>query len=243
RGDFYAMQDADDVSAPNRIERQVAALLDNEQLAGVFCGYDLLIGQGPGARHTAPTFAARSPEQCSAVIDAYRMPGHDPTAMWRVSAVQGLRFDETLRVGQGFDYVLQVGERHRDGLAVVGETLYGYRIHGRGVTRTSPNRRLAFVREVRRRAMLRRGHDPAEVEEVIAGLTAISGQRRWGRWRSGDRNNHLINRFVESVRCQKAAGKWSAAARTAVEALTLGPLSLTNYKALAALLLPRRSAT
>src|SRR3954470_18479754 len=43
RGEFYAIQDADDISYPTRIERQVRALLNHPNLAAVFCGNELII--------------------------------------------------------------------------------------------------------------------------------------------------------------------------------------------------------
>ena len=41
RGEFYAIQDADDISHPDRIEKQVRAFLDKPELAAVFCGNSL----------------------------------------------------------------------------------------------------------------------------------------------------------------------------------------------------------
>src|SRR3954468_1189497 len=46
RGEYYAIQDADDISYPTRIERQVRALLTRPHLAAVFCGNELIIGGG-----------------------------------------------------------------------------------------------------------------------------------------------------------------------------------------------------
>ena len=62
RGAFYAVQDSDDVSHPTRIARQLAHLVDNPDLTGVFCGWDLILG----GRRTAPQARAKDAEECRA---------------------------------------------------------------------------------------------------------------------------------------------------------------------------------
>src|SRR5688500_14562217 len=61
RGEFYAIQDADDLSHPQRIERQLRCMLGNSDLAAVFCGNDLIVGE----ERLAPRFGAKTREQCA----------------------------------------------------------------------------------------------------------------------------------------------------------------------------------
>src|SRR3990170_4911756 len=46
-------------------------------------------------------------EECKADIQQFRMPAHDPTAMFRVSLTKKFEFEPALQVGQVYDYVLQ----------------------------------------------------------------------------------------------------------------------------------------
>ena len=39
QGEFYAIQDQDDISDPTRIQKQLEAMLSRPELAAVFCGY------------------------------------------------------------------------------------------------------------------------------------------------------------------------------------------------------------
>jgi glycosyltransferase involved in cell wall biosynthesis len=226
KGEFYTTVDADDLCAPNRVERQVAALLANPQLACVFCGYDLVLHD----KHTAPLFQERTVEECRSLIDRFRMPGHDPTGMWRMERVRGERYDESLKIGAAFDYILRVGEKHA--MLVLGECLYSYRIHGGGVTKKDPGVRLKFLKEIRRRAMVRRGVADAEAElEKIAWF-------RPRRWSNRDYDNNLAARFVESVLCLRRAGRLREAALTGLAGAKQQPLDPYYYKALVFSVLP-----
>ena len=106
-GEFFAVHDADDLSHPRRIERQVHYMQQYPGIAAVFCGYDLILG----GRNIAPKFGPKDEAQCRKDIENMHMPGHDPTVMYRVSMVSGIRFDEQLPIVEGFDYVIRVGER------------------------------------------------------------------------------------------------------------------------------------
>ncbi len=123
RGEFYAIQDADDLSHPFRIEHQLRCMQEHPEVAAVFCGHEIVLN----GRHLAPRFRAKNSEECRADIRAFRMPAHDPTVMYRVEAVRGMRYEEALRIGQGFDYILRVGEQYP--MMVLGECLYSYRVH------------------------------------------------------------------------------------------------------------------
>ena len=225
RGEFYAIQDADDESHPRRIERQVAAMREDPTLAGVFTGYELILG--PDERRVAPKIEPRSKEECRGIVERYRMPGHDPTALYRVSMVRDLRYDPELRLGQGFDYILQVGERHP--LRVLGECLYSYRVHTSG-TKRNPERRSAAVVKLREKAQRRRG-------VPVTDWAAVHAKRGWGR-RDHEENN-LSGHFVQSVRSQRQAGHYAGALRTALQAVAHAPLSPVYYKGLAYCLVPR----
>src|SRR5262249_9562297 len=100
RGSFYALQDADDLSHPVRLERQLACFQSNPDVAGVFCGCDLIIND----RSVAPTFRLKSAADCAREIVRGEMPGHDPTAMYRLSLVNEYRYEEDLPIVEGFDY-------------------------------------------------------------------------------------------------------------------------------------------
>ena len=214
RGEFYAVHDADDLSDPRRIERQLAAMQAHPDLAAVFSGYEVVLGN----TRMAPLARERSVEECRREIMAFRMPSHDPTVMYRWSMVADLRYDPVLRIGQGFDYILRVGERSP--MMVLGECLYSYRIHRDSNTKRDPARRQQMVEMVLRNARERRG---------IAG-TIGSGSPSTGRGR--DRDNNLAAHFIESVCVQKQFGRLGGALKAGIQCLALNPRDLHYWKAL-----------
>jgi glycosyltransferase involved in cell wall biosynthesis len=225
RGEFYCLQDADDESYPHRVERQVNYVLGNPHVAGAFCGYDLIYG----GRRVAPNFRFKPVHECRRIVDAFHMPGHDPTCLWRRSLVGPLRYDESLKIGVGYDYVLRAGERFP--LVVMGELLYSYRVDSLGLTRKDPHDRLKHVKEVQRLARVRRGL-PLEPLEQVPSFRA--GRRH----RNKDRDNNLVNRFVDSVVSLRLAGRRGEALATGLRGAMLHPLDPYYYKPLAAAVVP-----
>lgn len=221
-GKYYAIHDADDLSHPTRIERQVEFLEREEDVAAVFCGHELLIGDRP----YAPRFRAKNRAACKADIQSFRMPAHDPTGMYRVSMVRQIRYDIDLRIAQGYDYILRVGEQYP--MAVIGECLYSYRIRWDSLTKGDPDKRVQYIKQVLRNACERRGLDFE---------THFRDRVQWPA-RNSAQENGLASAFIESVVDLRTAGRWWEAVRTGVACATLHPGDLKYYKPLIYTFLP-----
>jgi glycosyltransferase involved in cell wall biosynthesis len=217
KGDYYALQDADDLSYPMRIDRLVKAMEARPEVAAVYSGHDLIIE----GRHVSPRFRAKGVESCRADVERMVMPAHDPTGMYRVSMVQGIAYDPVLRVGQGYDYMLRVGERWP--MLVLGECLYSYRVSRGSVTRSDPQRRQQHVYEVLRRACKRRGVS-YDRRPAMRRRASISRRRA--------QDNNLAAHFIDSVLDQRQVGRVVGAVRTGLQCSRLHPLDLHYYKAL-----------
>lgn len=227
KGEFYLIQDADDTCYPTRIERQLNTLLEHADLAGVFCCYDLIFQN----RTIAPTYSHLNQSQCRAYIENFLMPGLDPTIMYRRAMVQGIRYDETLVIGQGHDYILKVGEQYP--LMVLGECLYSYRFHYNSITKKNISRRKRFIWELQKKACERRGLDPGvylppppeETQETV--------------YSNSERDNAIVSHFMKSVLDLRDRGLWMESIRTAISCASLHPLDVTYYKALLYAVIPR----
>lgn len=226
QGQYYVIHDADDISHPKRIKRLVAAMEANQDLAAVYSGHEVIVhgrAMAPRARHKSPT-------DCERDIASFRMPAHDPTGMYRVDLLRDLEYDESLPVVEGYDYILRVGERWP--MMVLGECLYGYRIHPESVTRSNPDRRDRLVAEVIRRACVRRGidYDVSRSEQSA---------RRMRRTRDGEKYG-LAAHFIESAVDLRRAGQKADAFRTAWQAICLDPRSFDYYKPMLYSIIPPR---
>ena len=105
QGEFYAIQDADDISKPTRIQKQVEAMASRSDLAAVFCGYWLYMS----GRNMAPQLAAKGETECKADINAFRVPSHDATGLYCMSMIGDMRYDTSLPFVEALDYILRVG--------------------------------------------------------------------------------------------------------------------------------------
>ncbi len=218
-GEYCVIQDADDLSHPERVERLLDAFSVEPQLGAVQSGYDLLID----ARHVAPISKRKAPEECAADIDAFRMPSHDPTIMFRTELGRQLGFDEALRIGQGYDFILRLGEVAP--MRVIPDVLYSYRVSFESITRRDPTRRAKFVRLVREKACKRRGVSYDDVFGTDAGANV-------------SKDNGLAAHVMESVVCQKRDGQALGALKTACQGIRFQPLSARYYQALAYSMMP-----
>jgi glycosyltransferase involved in cell wall biosynthesis len=216
RGEFYAIHDADDLSYPQRIEAQVRCMQENADVAAVFSGHEIILN----GRQMAPRARAKSRKECQADINRFRMPAHDPTAMYRMAAVREYRYEESLPVVEGYDYILRVGEQWP--MLVLGECLYGYRVHPESITRADPARREKLVQEVHRRGCERRGIDPNRFQADT-------------RVRA---DNNLPVDFMESVVDLRAGGCYLQALRTGLACVRIRPTDAHYYKALLFAILP-----
>ena len=218
RGEFYAVHDADDLSHSRRIECQVQCMRDHPDVAGVFCGYDLILSD----RHVAPIFSEKNQARCRRDIESMHMPGHDPTAMYRTCMVQDLRYDEQLPIVEGYDYVLRVGETWP--MYVVGRCLYSYRIHWNTVTKRNPERRQKLLMAARRKVLERRGVIDGEINDPAKAVAAPAGKR------NRDLDNDIVSHFMASTVDLLHAGRRREAMRYAAACAMLHPLDPYYFK-------------
>jgi len=223
-GKFYAIQDADDICYPHRIERQVQCMLENPKLAAVFTGHDIILGQ----RRIAPTFSGKSIDECRRGIEQFRMPTHDATPMFRVSLVRKYCFEPSLQYGEGLDYILRVGEHHP--MLVLAECLYSYRIHFGSLMTKNVLQQKQMINNVLERACERRGLNPGDYLSV--------NSERISRFRHREMETHIVPHFMESVLDLRRADRNTEALKTAFACLRLHPCDPYYYKPLAYFLAP-----
>jgi len=217
RAEYVAIHDADDVSCPTRLEKLLRRITSDPSLGAVFSGHSMILG----GRVVAPIAWARTPKECARAIRAYQMPAHDATMLCRTDIVQNEGYDPELRVGQGLDLILRIGEHHR--LEVIGESLYWYRIHAGSLTHAH-----AGVR----RDGIRRAVDKARVRRGLPVLNNMEFERRYGT-ALNDRTHDVASHFMYSVYAQRRARQWTGAARTALIAAGTRPTDPRFLKPLA----------
>jgi glycosyltransferase involved in cell wall biosynthesis len=188
RGEFFCLQDADDEANPGRLSAQVAAMRADPELGGVFCRHELIVD----GRRRSPRVRPADREECARAIERMSNPALDPTIMVRLSLTRDQRFAEDLRVGEGEDHLLRVGERHP--MVVVAGCHYAYRVHEGNGSKSSGERTLRYRQEVLRRASQRRGIPPAQV-------------RRPEQYQRVDRAAHVTGHVVASTLELRALGR------------------------------------
>jgi glycosyltransferase involved in cell wall biosynthesis len=226
QGEFYAIQDQDDISDPTRIQKQLEAMLSRPELAAVFCGYWLHMN----GKCRAPLLASKGEAECQADIDAYRVPAHDATGLFRMSIVRNMRYDHSLRFTQGVDYILGIGEGHP--MTVLGESLYGSRMDPDSLTRSDPHRREREITRMLEQVCDRRGQSYSR--------TFPQGQRRKYRSRNSVIDNDIAAVFVVSVLSQRQTRSRWGAVKTGLQCARLHPFDPYYYKALAYAVMPAR---
>lgn len=130
RGEFIARMDGDDISRPERLERQVAFLRARPRL-GICGSWVRFFGFGRSFTYRYPTG-----EECVAATLLFANPLAHGSVMFRASVFrdEGLRYDETALAAQ--DFVLWRSCRGRVAMDNIPAVLLDYRRHGENVSVT-----------------------------------------------------------------------------------------------------------
>lgn len=220
RGDYVARMDADDVSLPERIARQVD-FLDANPDVGICGSWTYWFGEVRDAVKTYPT----RPEdvRCQLLFDgAIAHPSVCLRRGW--FARHGLRFDEAYPYAEDYELWCRASEIFP--LANLDEVLLRHRVHARSVTRRHARAQEETVRRIQREALVRLGVHPSEQDLLLH--RAVSGSRRCEEmpplprmeaWllellrANARQGTHPAAAFERAV-----GGRWLAAARRAVAA-------------------------
>jgi glycosyltransferase involved in cell wall biosynthesis len=206
---YFAMQDADDLSDPERAAVVVKRLDEDPDLALVLSGYEAFID----GRRKYRISRSISTDEVARIIDSYSVPSHDATMAGRVDIARAIGFDSSFRIGQGIDFIWRVGERHR--VLVVPEVLYRYRVHGESTTLSSTAELTYKSARVTAAAVSRRTGSTVTEEEVI---------KRFGI--RHDVANNMYGTYALAVRTAIAEGDRSRAIRVGLHSawrVRLGP--------------------
>lgn len=223
-GQYWMLQDADDSSLTHRVSVLHLALTDDPNLFAVFSGIQVNIGM----RALAYVGEARGREECHQIIQNFRMPAHDATGMYRMSAVGKLRMNPKFRIGQGLDFILRVGEKGP--VKVLPDILYVHRIHSQSNTHKNYDNVGSQIESVRRAAHERRGLDykptpPAKLND--------------SRFLRHRKVSTVVSYCMMSVCQLKDQGEYRKALKVAWRCLSLHPCDPLYYKPFVRWLLPR----
>lgn len=131
KGSFLARQDADDVSLPDRFERQIGLFQENP--AYIIVGSDLaFIDENDEIIETRT--CARNKYQAIQTLGRLSVPLGHGSLMIRKSAFEQINgYDESYPVSQDFDLLLRLSQLDGE-MGSVPKILYQWRVHPKSVT-------------------------------------------------------------------------------------------------------------
>jgi len=161
RGKYIARMDADDISLPERLSRQIAFLEANPDVGA--CGTWLVtMGDREGEIWRYPESAGGI--RCRLLFDAAL--AHPSVCLRRDAFVRhGLRFDEAYP--QAEDYQLWKLASAHFPLANLAEVLLRYRVHAASLSQRCREQQEATVRRIHEQSLSELGLTPSEVELFV----------------------------------------------------------------------------
>ncbi len=225
RGTYVARMDADDISLPQRLEKQVAFMERNPDV-GV-CGTRVItMGDREGEIWSYPEGAEGI--RCRLLFGA--SIAHPSVCMRREAFLRhGLRFDDAYPHAE--DYKLWRTASEKFPLANLGEVLLRYRIHAGSVSRRCLPEQDATVRRIHREALADLGLTPTEDELFVHRRLASGGTpaealpfRAIEAWLEKLRRANLARGLYRREVFERQLGRyWLAAAYRALERGRLEP--------------------
>jgi glycosyltransferase involved in cell wall biosynthesis len=140
RGELIARQDADDLSAPDRLARQVSFLRRHADIDVVACRTEFIDAAGDHVR--TPQVAERrrlqreatDPERLRRLLPLTCCVVHGSVMARRKTLLAAGGYRDTRRWAEDYDLWLRLLPRHR--FAMLDEALYAHRLHDRQVSDT-----------------------------------------------------------------------------------------------------------
>lgn len=159
---FVARMDADDISAPNRLVRQLAFMEANPQV-GICGSWYVQMESG------APPLSIRPPLEHERLRAGtlFSSPFAHPTVMFNMSHLDAADLRYSGSVDHAEDYDLWERACSKTAFANIPEFLLCYRRHPGQVSVMQSERQRKAADGVRRRALLRLGIDPAPSEMAL----------------------------------------------------------------------------
>jgi glycosyltransferase involved in cell wall biosynthesis len=155
-GEYIARMDADDISLPERLAKQVAYLDANEEIAVLGTNVESFNELGT----ISTGWSALNPEQMK--VDLLFACGlAHPSVMMRAEVIRELGgYDVEFNGLEDYELWCRVLENHK--ITTLPDILLRYRIHGSQVTQNPSQRYLALLRALKTRQIQQLGLEPAE---------------------------------------------------------------------------------
>ena len=150
RGAYIARMDADDLSLPDRLQKQVDFLDADPQCAAVASFAKKIDG------NAAEVGVLTSPLEEEAIHRRLRRGNclAHGSVMMRMQPLESVGlYDETMTSSQDYDLWLRLSEEHR--ICCIPEFLYAWRDHSDGISRTLANEQKRFAEVAQDRARMR----------------------------------------------------------------------------------------
>lgn len=156
KGEYIARMDADDISMPERFEKQVVYLEANEEIAVLGCGIERF---SDNASLDTRRFASDADLMA---IDMFFACGlAHPSVMMRTSVIRELGgYDPEFNGLEDYELWCRVLENHK--ITTLPDILLRYRIHNSQITQNPSKRYLTLLRALKTRQIQWLGLEPAE---------------------------------------------------------------------------------